>query len=162
MTRLTPILCTLAAMLPASAAAEPSKHPGDHGPGAAPATAHEPASKDARVAVDFPPDIKQAMLERMRRNLSDIHRIQQALAAADFDRAVRVGENSLGLSSLGPHNARQSPYMPEAMRQLGIQMHRASSRFAVAAQEGDLPKALEKLSEVTGLCVACHATYRAK
>lgn len=162
MTRLIPIFCAIAAMLPAFAADDPSERAGDHRPQAAPVATHEPAPKDARVAVDFPQDIKQAMLERMRRNLSDIHRIQQALAAADFDRAVDVAENSLGLSSLGPHNARQSPYMPEAMRHMGMQMHSASSRFAVAAQEGDLPKALDRLSEVTGLCVACHATYRAK
>jgi len=39
-------------------------------------------------------------------------------------------------------------------------MHHAASRFAMAAQEGDLPRALDSLSKVTQQCVACHSTYR--
>lgn len=124
---------------------------------------HVPAkTQDTRLAVDFPEGIKQAMLERMRRNLSDIHEIQKALAESDYERAADVAENSLGVSSLGPHNARQAPYMPEAMQHLGMEMHRASSRAARAAQEADMLKTLEGLSQVTGLCVGCHAVYRAK
>ena len=124
---------------------------------------HVPAkTQDTRLAVDFPEGIKQAMLERMRRNLSDIHEIQKALAESDYERAADVAENSLGVSSLGPHNARQAPYMPEAMQHLGMEMHRASSRVARAAQEADTTKALRGLAEVTGTCVACHALYRAK
>jgi len=124
---------------------------------------HVPAkTQDTRLAVDFPEGIKQAMLERMRRNLSDIHEIQKALAESDYERAADVAENSLGVSSLGPHNARQAPYMPEAMQHLGMEMHRASSRVARAAQEADMLKTLEGLSQVTGLCVGCHAVYRAK
>ena len=118
--------------------------------------------QDTRLAVNFPEGIKQAMLERMRRHLSNIHEIQQALAESDYDRVTDVAENSLGLSSLGPHNARQAPHMPEAMQHLGMAMHRASSRLALVAQEADTAKALRGLSEVTGACVACHALYRAK
>ena len=125
--------------------------------------AHKTASvPDTRLAVEFPEGIKQAMLERMRRNLSDVHEIQKALAESDYDRAADVAENSLGLSSLGPHNARQAPFMPEAMQHMGMEMHRASSRVARAAQEADTMKALGALSQVTGLCVGCHAVYRAK
>lgn len=118
--------------------------------------------QDTRQVVAFPDGIKQAMLERMRRNLSDINDIHRALAASDFKRASEVAEFSLGLSSLGPHNARQAPYMPPAMRHMGMEMHRASSRLAVAMQEQDLAKAVVGLSQVTGLCVSCHAVYRAK
>lgn len=115
-----------------------------------------------RIQVDFPDAIKTAMMTRMRRNLADVHSIQNALANKDFDTAANVAEFSLGLSSLGPHNARQSLYMPEAMRQLGMETHKASSRVALAAQEGDAETAFKRLSEVTALCVSCHATYRAK
>ena len=129
--------------------------------------AAEPLPKDAevketRIVVTFPEPIKQAMKTRMRRNLQDIHRIQASLAQGDFALAAEVSEFSLGLSSLGPHNARQAPYMPESMQRLGMEMHQASSRIAIAAQEGDLVQALDKLSQVTALCVACHATFRAK
>lgn len=133
----------------------------------APANSAEPpphvnASPDARAEVDFPQSIKLAMLERMRRNLHDIQRIQEALGKKDYALAAEVAEFSLGLSSLGPHNARQAPYMPPPMQHLGMEMHKASSRVAVAAQEGDVHLAIDKLSEVTALCVGCHATYRAK
>lgn len=125
--------------------------------------AHKTAEiQDTRLVVDFPDGIKQAMLERMRRNLSDVHEIQRALAESNFDRAADVAEFSLGLSSLGPHNARQAPYMSPEMQHLGMQMHSASSRVARAAQEADAMKALGALSQVTGLCVGCHAVYRAK
>ena len=122
---------------------------------------HE-VTPDTRTMVEFPHEIKQAMLTRMRRNLQDIHRIQAALAKNDFSAAADVAEFSLGLSSLGPHNARQAPFMPPTMQHLGMEMHAASSRVAVAAQEGDVALALDKLSQVTALCVGCHAAYRAK
>ena len=124
--------------------------------------AHGGNVQDTRQIVDFPEPIKQAMLERMRRNLSDIHDIQRALADNDFKRAAEVAEFSLGMSSLGPHNARQAPYMPPAMQHVGMEMHRSSSRLATVAQEQDLAKAVDGLARVTGLCVACHAVYRAK
>jgi hypothetical protein len=117
---------------------------------------------DNRIVVELPDPIKQALRERMRRNLSDIQRIQKALADAEFNKAADVAEYSLGLSSLGPHNTRQASYMPDAMRQMGNAMHGASSRVALAAQEEDTVKALGLLAEVTALCVGCHATYRAK
>ena len=123
---------------------------------------HSTTQEDPRTVVEFPPEIKRAMLERMRRNLLDIHRIQAALAKNEYASAAEVAEFSLGLSSLGPHNTRQAPYMPPAMQHLGMEMHAASSRVALAAQEGDALQALDKLSQVTAICVGCHATYRAK
>lgn len=117
---------------------------------------------DGRQVANFPPPIKQALKQRMRENLAHVQEIQTALATADFTRAAEVAEYKLGLSSLGPHNARQAPYMPPAMRHLGMGMHSAASRFAVVAQEGDMQRALEGLAELTAHCVACHATYRAK
>ena len=106
-----------------------------------PAFAADPAHKttkdqDTRLIVELPDGIKQAMLERMRRQLSNVHEIQKALAESNFDRAAEIAEFSLGLSSLGPRNARQAPYMPEAMQHMGMEMHRASSRVARIAQEG--------------------------
>ena len=124
--------------------------------------AHGGSGQDTRQTVDFPEPIKQAMLERMRRNMSDIHDIHRALADSDFKRVAEVAEFSLGLSSLGPHNARQARYMPAAMQHMGMEMHRNSSRLATVAQEQDLARAVDGLARVTGLCVGCHAVYRAK
>jgi len=54
--------------------------------------------------------------------------------------------------------------MPKEMRAIGTNMHRAASRFALAAKdaeiEGGLNKAFAALSEVMQQCVACHAGYK--
>ena len=45
-------------------------------------------------------------------------------------------------------------------------MHRAASRFAIAAQDagvtGDLKPVFAGLADVTAQCVSCHAGYRLK
>jgi cytochrome c553 len=50
--------------------------------------------------------------------------------------------------------------MPKAMREVGTRMHRAASRFALKAEEGELLPAYKMLSDVTASCVACHSAYR--
>jgi cytochrome c556 len=54
--------------------------------------------------------------------------------------------------------------MPAPMRDIGTQMHRAASRFALEAQNAsasnDIRPALATLSSVMQQCVACHGTYR--
>ena len=69
----------------------------------------------------------------------------------------------MGMSSLESHGAsHMAKFMPERMRQAGTAMHKAASRFALKAQEGDLLPAYRVLSEVTSACVACHSGYRVK
>ena len=55
--------------------------------------------------------------------------------------------------------------MPQGMQDIGTQMHKAASRFALEATNagatGDMRKALTALAEVTSQCVACHAAYEA-
>jgi hypothetical protein len=76
-----------------------------------------------------------------------------------------VAEQRLGMSSLSLHGAHEEArYMPHGMQDIGTQMHRNASRFAIEVQNasapGDLKPALESLSKATGVCVACHAAYR--
>jgi cytochrome c556 len=56
--------------------------------------------------------------------------------------------------------------MPQGMQDAGTAMHRAASRFAIAAQEagvtGDLKPVFAGLAEITAQCVGCHAGYRIK
>ena len=71
------------------------------------------------------------------------------------------------MTSLKSHDAHEvAKYMPEGMKDSGIAMHRAASRFAIEAQNsgvtGDMKPALGVLSEVMGACVGCHAGYRLK
>jgi cytochrome c556 len=120
---------------------------------------------DPRVAVHFPEALRAHTLANMRDHLATLQAIQEALAHAQYDRAAELSERRLGLTSLEAHGAHEvAKYMPPAMQEMGTGMHRAASRFSIAAANagasGDLKGALEALSAVTAQCVACHAAYR--
>jgi hypothetical protein len=120
------------------------------------------AEDDHRVAVDMPPMMRSHMLANMRDHLLALQEIQSRLAAGEYDAAADTAEKRLGMSSLQSHGAsHMAGFMPKGMQETGSAMHRAASRFAVAAQDAavtrDLPRALGALSEVTAQCVACHA-----
>jgi cytochrome c556 len=119
--------------------------------------------KDTRVQVKFPAMMRTHMLGNMRDHLLAVHEIQAALAKGELDRAADIAEQRIGMSSLVSHNAaHMAPYMPKGMQDIGTEMHHAASRFALKAKEGDLPHALDALSQVTQQCVACHQSYRVK
>jgi hypothetical protein len=122
---------------------------------------------DTRITVEMPEMMKTHMLANMRDHLLSIHEIQNALAQGKFDSAADTAENRLGLSSLEAHEAsHMASFMPKGMEEIGNNMHKAASRFAVIAQETavdrNLPRAVDALSQITQQCVACHAGYRLK
>jgi len=121
--------------------------------------------EDRRQAVRFPAPMREHTLANMRDHLLVLQQLQDALARQQFDRAAELAEARLGMSSLGLHGAHEvAPFMPKGMQDAGTAMHRAASRFAVAARDagamGDLRPALSSLAELTATCVACHAAYR--
>ncbi len=78
-----------------------------------------------------------------------------------MDMAAELAEQRLGMSSLDLHGAsRMAKFMPEGMRAAGTNMHKAASRFALTAEEGDLLEAYKKLAVLTSTCVSCHSGYR--
>ncbi len=126
---------------------------------------HGQAPVDTRVAARFPEPLRTHTLANMRDHLATIEQIQDALARGEFERAAQAAETRLGLSSLAAHGAHDvAKFMPQAMQDAGTAMHRAASRFAIAATTagatGDLKAPLGALAEVTAQCVACHAAYR--
>lgn len=131
----------------------------NHGHGALPA--------DTRVAVEYPPAMKEHTLTSMRDHLLAISQIQEALGNGQYDRAAEIAETRLGQTALKAHNANEnSKFMPKGMQDIGNQMHRSASKFAVEIQNsgatGDLKPALLALSKTTQACVACHAGYKLK
>jgi len=142
-----------AACLAAGCAADSHDH---HGP-AAPA--------DARQAVAFPEPMRSHTLANMRDHLLALQEIQQALADGAHARAAEIAERRLGMTSLPAHGAHDvARHMPAGMQAIGSAMHRAASRFAIAAADagatGNPRPALAALAEVTAQCVACHSAYR--
>ncbi|MDH3387529.1 MAG: hypothetical protein OEN02_06445 [Gammaproteobacteria bacterium] len=121
------------------------------------------AATDQRQLVELPEMMQQHMLSNMRDHLAALDEILGRLARGELEKAAEVAESRLGMSSLGSHGAEHmAPFMPESMRQLGSGMHRAASRFALKAQEGEALPAYRALGEITSACVACHAGYRIK
>jgi hypothetical protein len=120
---------------------------------------------DGRVTVKLPDMMREHMLSNMRDHLLALEEITRFLASQQYDEAADVAESRLGMSSLELHGASHlGKFMPEEMGTIGTNMHRAASRFALAAQdaeiEGGLNKAFAALSEVMQQCVACHSAYK--
>lgn len=121
---------------------------------------------DRRELVEMPAPMTQHMLGNMRDHLVAITEIQRAIGSGDFQGAGEIAERRLGLSSLASHGAsHMAPFMPQPMQDIGTQMHKAASQFALVAQEasadGNAQRAIASLSRLTEQCVACHAAYRA-
>ena len=124
-----------------------------------------PSSGDARQLVKFPEPMRLHTITSMRDHLLSLQEIDVALSKNDFDKASRIAEQRLGMSSLELHGAAHiAPYMPQGMQDAGTAMHHAASQFAVEAQNAsvsnDVRPALASLGTVMQQCVACHAAYR--
>ena len=119
------------------------------------------ADDDSRQLVELPEMMQQHMMSNMRDHLVTINEILINMANDKIDQAAEIAESRLGMSSLKSHGAsHMAKFMPEGMQQIGTRMHRAASRFALKAQEGEALPAYSALSEITSACVACHSNYR--
>lgn len=119
------------------------------------------ADEDSRQLVELPEMMQDHMLSNMRDHLMAINEILINMANGQLDQAAEIAESRLGMSSLESHGAsHMARFMPEDMRKAGTSMHRAASRFALKAQEGEILPAYNALSEITSACVTCHAGYR--
>jgi hypothetical protein len=125
--------------------------------------ANSVASNDTRILVELPEMMQQHMLSNMRDHLAAINEILVYLDNDELEKAAEIAEYRLGMSSLKSHGAsHMAKFMPEGMRQAGTAMHKAASRFALKAQEGEALPAYKALSDITSACVACHSGYRVK
>jgi hypothetical protein len=121
------------------------------------------AANDTRALVELPQMMQEHMMSNMRDHLAAINEILVYLGNGELDQAAETAEYRLGMSSLNSHGAsHMAKFMPEGMRQAGTAMHKAASRFALKAQEGEVLPAYKALSEITSACVTCHSGYRVK
>jgi hypothetical protein len=126
---------------------------------------HGAPASDTREFVKFPSELVEHTMANMRDHLLTLQQINGALAAGEPDKAGKIAEERLGMSSLRLHGAAEiAKYMPRGMQDAGTAMHKAASRFAIEAQNvgvtGEMKPALGALGEVMNACVSCHASYR--
>jgi hypothetical protein len=142
-----------------------------------------PTAGDSRQLVKFPPEMREHTLVNMRDHLQALSEILTAMSSTQYAKAARIAEARLGMDSPSaegcksedaaaapqmskPANMDQqmSEFMPEAMRKVGLGMHKSASIFAVEAMKADRTgkpqSALAALSRVTQQCTACHSAYR--
>ena len=125
------------------------------------------SAADTRELVKFPPHLVEHTIANMRDHLLALQEINEALAGNEPEKAGKIAEERLGMSSLRLHGAAEiATFMPQGMQDAGTAMHKAASRFAIQAQNvgvtGDLKPAIGALGEVIAACVGCHAGYRLK
>lgn len=119
------------------------------------------AVEDQRQLVELPVHMQHHMLASMRDHLVTVDRLLALLADGQGDAAADLAEAHLGMSSLQSHGAaHMARFMPQAMQDIGTEMHHAASRFARVAREGDTQASYAALQKITANCVACHAGYR--
>lgn len=138
---------------------------------------------DSRQLVNYPPEVRAHALANMRGHLKAMAEIMDAVASAHYAEAADIADNRLGMNSSASagcqpkdmkvmqmsktshldHQMQQ--LMPEEMRVLGQNMHRAANEFAVKARDADkniqfVTAANMALANIARQCVACHDSFR--
>lgn len=138
---------------------------------------------DSRQLVNYPPEVRAHALANMRGHLKALADIMNAVANAHYAEAADIADNQLGMNSSAAAGCQpkdmkmmQMPktshldhqmqqLMPEEMRVLGQNMHRAANEFAVKARDADkniqnVTEANMALAKIARQCVACHENFR--
>lgn len=118
---------------------------------------------DSRVALNLPTQMEEHLLGSMRQHLIVINQLLGMLGREEFSEAAELAESELGMSSLDKHGASHiAKFYPKVSAQFGTDMHKAASRFARIAEEGDALVAYRAVGEITQNCVGCHATAKVR
>ena len=124
-------------------------------------------AEDTRQLAQLPPAAQESLRQEMLGNLVGLNEVLTLMAQGKVKEAGIAAEAEFGLSAQGKHrnkpmDARPGPHMPPAMHAIGMDSHRAASEFAKVAATGDRDQALALLPNLTGACVGCHFSYRAR
>lgn len=124
-------------------------------------------AEDTRQYVELKPAARETLRQEMFDNLLALNEILGLVGENKLKEAAAVAEEKLGKTAMGknarlPFDARPGAQMPVDMHNIGRDGHAAASEFAAAAASGNREQALAKLSQLSGACVACHASYRTR
>jgi roadblock/LC7 domain-containing protein len=125
-------------------------------------------AQESRQLVDFPAPMQEHLLTNMRDHLSTLDQVLANISAGKFEKAGKLLEERLGMSSLTAHDAaHMAPFMPKPMQEMGTAMHHAASQLvitlqnaSVSASDESFRQVLAGMHQVTTACTSCHAAYR--
>jgi hypothetical protein len=126
--------------------------PGDEDPGP---VATE-VSADSRTPIQLPPEARDAVLAEMRLMLGSVQGVIDGVARSDTT-AIRRAAAASGLVMAADPALEQ--VLPQQFLLMGMATHQAFDSLAANASAGPTA-AVERLADITGRCVACHAVYR--
>lgn len=125
----------------------------------------EPEITDLRTLVEIPGKARQILQEDMLDHLAVLNEINRYLSEDKLSSAAEVAETGMGRSLLSKYqdeDMRPGRYMPQAMREIGWELHNAATEFAKVARQGKLKETLRAYHRITSSCVACHYSYRTR
>ena len=133
---------------------------GMSGPNAAPTLPVE----DTRPLVHLKPETVSLLRADMRGMLAAFSNVLSLVGDGKKKEAAAILENDLGMSAMKNHPGmmKASQELPENVRMLGMEMHKAASRLAKNIDSMN-PSAIDRgLGEVSAGCVSCHMAYRVR
>ncbi|MCW8827311.1 MAG: cytochrome c [Gammaproteobacteria bacterium] len=121
------------------------------------------AETDSRIALNLPTQMEEHLLGNMRQHLVVINRLLDLVGQEKLTEAAELAEAELGMSSLDKHGASHiAQFYPVQSANFGTEMHKAASRFARVAEEGDPLESYRAIGAITQNCVGCHATAKVR
>lgn len=121
---------------------------------------HAAPTGDARAVLELSEPERAMMLEEMRRFLSGIQKMTDALARADMA-AVAAEARGMGAGMTHDIPPTLRAKLPQEFRQLGSSVHRDFDTLARDAESRkDVAHSLRQLSATLQTCVSCHASFQ--
>ncbi len=115
---------------------------------------------DARQAIVLDERGRFAVLEEMRKHLSNLQALLQALGEEEMQAVAKVARAS-GMRAAREADPHMQSQLPADFRKLGFNMHADFDAMSEDVEKfHDPKKALAELSAILNQCVGCHATYQ--
>lgn len=91
-----------------------------------------------RQSAELPKHVSRQLMSNMRDNLEALEKITFLLSESKYVEAADMAEKRLGMSSAEIHYRKYlGKYLPEGMRDISKQLHKAASDFASSAREAE-------------------------
>lgn len=115
---------------------------------------------DTRQRLTLPTAQRDRILAEMRQLLASVSGIVQGIATNDLSAAEQAARLS-GMADAADADPHIKHLLPRQFLELGIKTHRGFDQLADRIKAGaSRDETIRRLAELTGNCVACHATYR--